>query len=279
MTPNILEAMKYKFDVGSTNQNDYTWFDIGMFDPPSMDDVDYNESRAHLPELFRTDQLPEDLPMPFERVGIVCTVSRSRRRDGPTLIVVTVERTENNTCTLGVVRLTNGALCQLIHDGNRSKEGDLDFAYHGYDPTWGETVLGVQRTINPNLTKEEVTDEMHDAHAKYAAHLIRALYWEMMHKLVDKKEPIKAIQPIPNPSNAKRIAKGKKPLFEWKVIEVSGVQQPPPTAPTGRTHASPRLHKRRGHLRKYKNGKTLWIKEMMVGKIEFGYIHHSYKAS
>jgi hypothetical protein len=33
---------------------------------------------------------------------------------------------------------------------------------------------------------------------------------------------------------------------------------------------------RRGHQRKLPNGTTIWIKQMMVGKIEFGYIHHSY---
>lgn len=277
MTPSILEAMKYKFDVGSFKQHDYTWFDIGEFRPPSFNDVSYAESRAHLPELFRTDQLPEDLPMPFERVGIVCTAPGKSK--GSALITVTVEKAENDTCTLGVVRLVKGALCQLLHDGNRSKKGELDFSYDAYDPMWSETVLGVQRSINPSLTINDLTLEMHDAHARYAAHLVRALYWEMMHKLVDRKESIKAVRPIPNPTNAKRVAKGKKPLFEWKVIEVSGVQQPPPTEPTGRTHASPRLHKRRGHVRRYKNGKVLWIKEMMVGKIEFGYIHHSYTAS
>lgn len=275
MTPNILEAMKYKFDVGSTNQNDYTWFDLGEFTPPSPKDTNHINSRAHLPALFDSDQKPESIPMPFERVGIVSCLPGKGHKP----LAVTIEKTENNTCTLAVIRQSHGALCQLLHDGLRAERGEPDFSFEGYEPYWADGVLALHRREQPDLTKDKLTVEMHDEYAGFMQHLLRVLYWEMMHKLVDKKEPIKAVRPIPNPSNAKRIAKGKKPLFEWKVIEVSGVQQPPPTTSTGRTHASPRLHKRRGHIRKYKSGKTLWIKEMMVGKIEFGYIHHSYTAS
>lgn len=44
----------------------------------------------------------------------------------------------------------------------------------------------------------------------------------------------------------------------------------------GRSHASPRLHWRRGHVRRYQN-KTTWIEATLVGKSDAGFVVHDYK--
>lgn len=79
-----------------------------------------------------------------------------------------------------------------------------------------------------------------------------------------------------NPSNAKRIKKGKAPLYEWRTVQLE--RKPPelPAAPQGGTHASPRLHQRRGHWATSKLGKKYWRRETVVGKPENGMIFHDY---
>jgi hypothetical protein len=66
-------------------------------------------------------------------------------------------------------------------------------------------------------------------------------------------------------TNRKRISKGKKPLIEFKVATIEGKKTMMSSTPHG-THASPRLHWRRGHWRTMsKSGKKTWIAPMEVG--------------
>lgn len=75
--------------------------------------------------------------------------------------------------------------------------------------------------------------------------------------------------------NRRRVSKGKKPLYEWRTVQVKPAA---PKAPSkGGTHASPRLHDRRGHTRRLSTGKTVWIKPHKVGKAELGVVFHDYE--
>jgi hypothetical protein len=77
-------------------------------------------------------------------------------------------------------------------------------------------------------------------------------------------------------TNKKRISKGKKPLIEFKVATIEGKKSVMPSTPHG-THASPRLHWRRGHWRRTpKSGKQIWIAPMEVGDEENGKIIKTY---
>ncbi|HGO6075405.1 TPA: hypothetical protein ACK3Q6_008062 [Burkholderia cepacia] len=62
-------------------------------------------------------------------------------------------------------------------------------------------------------------------------------------------------------ANALRAAKGKRPFFTYKVLEVSADRGRGGSA-TG-SHASPRMHLRRGHLRRL-DGKVVWVRAAMV---------------
>ena len=76
--------------------------------------------------------------------------------------------------------------------------------------------------------------------------------------------------------NSKRRAKGKPPaLFDWHTVVIA--PRPEPGPPKGGTHASPRLHDRRGHWRKHPNGKTIWVKPCKVGDATKGVIFKDYK--
>lgn len=63
--------------------------------------------------------------------------------------------------------------------------------------------------------------------------------------------------------NKKREAKGKQPFFTYKVLQLSDDRQAPGGNGAGGTHASPRMHLRRGHLRRLEN-KTIWVRPSMV---------------
>ena len=80
--------------------------------------------------------------------------------------------------------------------------------------------------------------------------------------------------------NAIKRRKGKRQLFEWNTINISAAPLPSkPRNELGGTHASPKPHDRRGHQRRYKSGKVVYIKPMTINKdkiAEEGFIQHDY---
>jgi hypothetical protein len=85
--------------------------------------------------------------------------------------------------------------------------------------------------------------------------------------------------PAPSKLNKKRAKKGRVPLYEYKVLDiVADILQASPAAKPhqGGTHASPRMHKRRGHVRRLRSGRTTWIRNMIVGKPTAGAVEKEY---
>ena len=87
-----------------------------------------------------------------------------------------------------------------------------------------------------------------------------------------------AYKPTPQKTfiNRKRAAKGKPALtFDWHTVEIG------PKAikieAQGGTHASPRLHDRRGHWRTYPSGKKGWVKACKVGDASKGVVFKDYE--
>lgn len=72
-------------------------------------------------------------------------------------------------------------------------------------------------------------------------------------------------------------AKGKAPLFSWHTVKIEPPK--PKQEPQGGTHASPRLHDRRGHLRRFKNGKTCWVRACKVGDASKGVVFKDYEVT
>jgi hypothetical protein len=79
----------------------------------------------------------------------------------------------------------------------------------------------------------------------------------------------------PNPSNARRKAKGKRPLFTWTTVNLDAPRYI--SEPKGGTHASPRLHDRRGHWVTSKLGKRFWRKDAKVGSAKNGIAFQTYQ--
>ena len=79
----------------------------------------------------------------------------------------------------------------------------------------------------------------------------------------------------PHESNARRKAKGKRPLFTWTTVNLDAPRYK--SEPKGGTHASPRLHDRRGHWVTSKLGKRFWRKDTKVGSAKNGIAFQTYQ--
>ena len=87
--------------------------------------------------------------------------------------------------------------------------------------------------------------------------------------------------PAPEKLNRKRAKKGRVPLFEYKVLDIVADVLSPPKETTHEHssmghHASPRMHSRRGHVRKLASGKATWVRNAIVGKPSRGQIIKEY---
>lgn len=76
-------------------------------------------------------------------------------------------------------------------------------------------------------------------------------------------------------TNRRKISKGERPSYEWRTvfIKASATRQ----ESKGGTHASPRQHDRRGHIRRLNSGKNVWVKACKVGDSSKGAIFHDYQ--
>jgi hypothetical protein len=67
----------------------------------------------------------------------------------------------------------------------------------------------------------------------------------------------------PEALNKKRRAKGKQPFFSYKVLELSDERRAYGAGQGGGSHGAPRMHLRRGHLRRLPE-KVVWVRPSMV---------------
>ncbi len=141
---------------------------------------------------------------------------------------------------------------KIIHDGNELK---FKLSDKVYDPN--------SRLI---LEKEKYMPS-------YVHSAITAIY---MMTLSKNSFYMSVPTPEEASANRKRISKGKKPLVEFKMAVIEGKKSVISSTPHG-THASPRLHWRRGHWRTMtKSGKKTWIAPMEVGDEDNGRVIKTY---
>lgn len=88
------------------------------------------------------------------------------------------------------------------------------------------------------------------------------------------------VLPAPVKLNKKRAKKGRVPMYEYKVLDIVADILHAPTSAVmphqGGTHASPRMHKRRGHIRRLASGRTTWVRNMIIGKPGAGAVEKEY---
>lgn len=88
---------------------------------------------------------------------------------------------------------------------------------------------------------------------------------------------IKRTEHKPEPSKQSvRRALGRQPLFSTWTLEIDLQRTESEMPGQGGTHASPRLHLRRGHARQHKPGLWCWVQPHVVGDKSLGMIHKDY---
>ena len=83
-----------------------------------------------------------------------------------------------------------------------------------------------------------------------------------------------------NPSeklNKKKIKSGKCPIFSYKTLVLSMNSVDKELHGNGSSHQSPRVHLRRGHIRRLNSGKMTWVQACVVGDKCRGVIMKDYQ--
>lgn len=76
--------------------------------------------------------------------------------------------------------------------------------------------------------------------------------------------------------NAIRAAKGRLPLFDYRIVSLAKRSRPPALNDGAEDGRHKRLHWRRGHWRHFPSHKT-WIKWMLVGDPDLGFVDKHYR--
>lgn len=80
----------------------------------------------------------------------------------------------------------------------------------------------------------------------------------------------------PKALNKKRESKGKPPIFEYKVLMLDPQAEGSPSSTGGKgSHASPRVHLRRGHIRRLLD-RNIWVNATVVGNKQAGMVTKDY---
>lgn len=86
--------------------------------------------------------------------------------------------------------------------------------------------------------------------------------------------------PAPRFINEKRMKKGKAPFYTYKTLHIKiGDNENAQTVPGSGSHASPRMHLRRGHVRTLSDGRKIWVQHCIVGSKDDGIVEKDYMLS
>lgn len=79
--------------------------------------------------------------------------------------------------------------------------------------------------------------------------------------------------------NEKRKNKGKIPFFSYHTLHIKNTYSRGQKPGGEGKHASPRLHFRRGHIRRLTDGRRIWVTSCLVGDKTKGFSMHDYRVA
>jgi hypothetical protein len=133
-------------------------------------------------------------------------------------------------------------------------------------PTMLYTIQDEKVMYGPTEQEDQISEE----DAKFVLGVLIKWYYSMMSEKTAYQPTIK-----PTFTNRRKIAEGKPPSYVWNTVVIDG--RTIKCEHRGGTHASPRLHDRRGHLRRLPNGKNCWVKPCKVGDASKGVVFKDYQ--
>lgn len=119
---------------------------------------------------------------------------------------------------------------------------------------------------------EDLAIKLHSQMQNGVVHLL-----ELLEALSCTNVEITTHQPA-SPKNAQRIKSHKLPIYETKVLTIKASKSQSSSTGNNGTHASPRQHLRRGHIRRLETG-NIWVNSCVVGSKENGVIDKQYKVT
>ena len=112
---------------------------------------------------------------------------------------------------------------------------------------------------------------------KHTATFCMCVYNDFLTALSCRNIEQSIIQKCDKALNARRVNKGKLPLYEERILTIKVNAKQGIGARTG-AHESPRQHLRRGHIRRLESG-NIWVNACVVGSSEKGVIKKSYNVA
>lgn len=154
---------------------------------------------------------------------------------------------------------------------NRKKTGELITCY--IDKKTCEAVMeGFEKNQDYADQHEALIEWFHDTSLRAVANLLCTLSCSNTSIEDSSEKPSKV-------KNDLRIQKKKLPFFEFKILTIdSGKNKNRESGFNGGTHASPRVHLRRGHIRRLST-KNVWVNACVVGDKDKGLIEKEYVVS
>lgn len=236
----------------------YTWIDFASGPLATEEDARrLREKMGHLP--FSSSTPHQDWPLPFEQMAILLPV----RLQG--------EAYSQGAMTTTLERVGDELVFQLWTNADRDRGSVIVRSS-------GSLAEDSRIYVSPKFMKGVGKDE-NECAKRGTQSLMVAL--RRILALAVHGDPQATVARCTGDAvaNAKRVRKGKRPFFEWTTVEIK--PRSVVSAPSGGTHASPKPHMRRGHVRRLKSGKVVTIKSMIVNKHkmpEEGFVFHDYKA-
>jgi len=213
----------------------------------------------------------EDFPAPWIDTNDFCTnlklpysrVTIEYKCENPTVDAVVVMAQEVNLGAQDQYQFAFRMVFRVIKDKDHWQTIEMRGEYDSHlsdDPCKGFTFC----------TEDEVpfTDENFETFYTLAVKPIVTL--------ASKRDGMELNTPFHHSPTMRSAMSKKRKMFAHRQLFFS------PTAaqrdrdePTG-THASPAMHKRRGHFRQLKSGKVVWVRSAIVGKAENGVVTKDY---
>lgn len=166
--------------------------------------------------------------------------------------------------------------CKLSN-GNVATVGCIEYIDKETSYVTGVIIRDVENCVIRSAYQEypdgkySTTPPEHEIFTKNIIHAIRVFRTILNCKNVKTEEikPDAALQKA-------RARRGKMPLFSYHVLTLRSDTKEKCESKGG-THASPRLHIRRGHIRRFDDGTHTWVSPCTVGDKSLGMVHKDYK--
>lgn len=243
MTPLITEFVAdiYRESRGSVDPADLMWFD-----------------GSTVPESISMSSAVLENPLPFKYTAFVCqTAIEPIAKVMVLLSSAPPIKVDGIVCHTFLKSVKTGNITRLPDFYYRVDDGEIKVVYF---------------TLEGKKVREIDPDDL-DGKDKQSVDTTIAVIANLLDSLNNGGI---SYAPTKRSNHIKRLRHGKVPFFDWKTVVIE--PRSPKGEHQGGTHASPRLHDRRGHWRHMKkSGKKVWVRDCKVGDPSRGIIFHDYQ--